>query len=74
MENTIQFTGQEISDDAISQRAYEIWQARGCPEGTSDEDWQTAKEELTAERRQNCDASRRPAWLRLLDRLRGKAA
>lgn len=75
MEDTIQFVTGEITDEAIAQRAYEIWQRRGRPEGTSEEDWQTAQAELAAEQqgRQN-DSSRRPAWLRLLDRLRGKAA
>lgn len=75
MKDTIQFTGREISDEAVAQRAYEIWQDRGCPEGTSEEDWETAKAELIAEQQPNRSALvRRPAWLRLLDRLRGKAA
>jgi hypothetical protein len=30
----------------IAARAYELWQARGCPEGSSQEDWFRAAEEL----------------------------
>ena len=35
-----------INEAAIRQKAYELWQARGCPEGTSDEDWYAAIEAL----------------------------
>ncbi len=27
--------------------AYQLWQARGCPEGTPDEDWLNAEQQLT---------------------------
>lgn len=30
----------------IAARAYELWQARGCPEGSPDEDWFHAVREL----------------------------
>jgi hypothetical protein len=30
----------------IAKRAYEIWQSRGCPEGSSEEDWFRAAAEL----------------------------
>lgn len=30
----------------IAARAHELWQARGCPEGSSEEDWLAAAEEL----------------------------
>jgi hypothetical protein len=30
----------------IAARAYELWQARGCPEGSSQEDWFRAAEQL----------------------------
>jgi len=33
-----------VTNETISLRAYELWQARGCPESNGDEDWQTAKE------------------------------
>jgi hypothetical protein len=34
--------------DAIAARAHEIWQSRGCPEGSSDEIWFLAAEQLRA--------------------------
>ena len=33
-----------INKQAIQQKAYELWQARGCPEGTAEEDWYTAEQ------------------------------
>ena len=42
----------EISDEAIAQRAYLLWETRGCPEGDGSDDWQTAKAELEAEAQQ----------------------
>jgi dihydrodipicolinate synthase/N-acetylneuraminate lyase len=30
----------------IAARAHELWQARGCPEGSADEDWSRAVKEL----------------------------
>ncbi|MCU1292910.1 MAG: hypothetical protein JWP08_1760 [Bryobacterales bacterium] len=30
----------------IAERAYQIWYSKGCPEGTSDEDWRQAEREL----------------------------
>jgi Protein of unknown function (DUF2934) len=32
--------------DEIAALAFELWQARGCPEGSSDEDWFHAVKEL----------------------------
>jgi hypothetical protein len=32
--------------EEIAARAYELWQARGCPEGSPQEDWFRATEEL----------------------------
>ncbi len=34
----------------VAQRAYQIWYAKGCPEGTADHDWHQAERELTTER------------------------
>jgi hypothetical protein len=37
----------QVADlSAIAARAYELWQARGCPEGSPDEDWFQAEREL----------------------------
>ena len=35
-----------IGADEVAMRAYQIWMERGCPEGTSTEDWLTAETEL----------------------------
>jgi hypothetical protein len=32
-----------ISEEMIQQKAYELWLARGCPEGTAEEDWYAAE-------------------------------
>lgn len=36
--------------DQIAALAYELWLARGCPEGSPEEDWLQAEQELTAKR------------------------
>lgn len=36
------------SHNEIANRAYQIWQSKGCPAGTCDEDWHQAKRQLTA--------------------------
>jgi hypothetical protein len=48
MEEAMHTTQSTISKDEIARRAYEIWQARGCPPGDGSEDWRTAEAELTA--------------------------
>jgi len=30
----------------ISERAHQLWEERGCPEGSPDEDWFMAKREI----------------------------
>ena len=32
----------------IAALAYEFWQARGCPDGTAEEDWFRAEQEIAA--------------------------
>jgi hypothetical protein len=39
-------TKSKVTQDDIARRAYEIWQARGCPPGDGSEDWQAAEAEL----------------------------
>ena len=34
------------TEQRIRARAYELWQARGCPEGSPEEDWFHAAEQL----------------------------
>jgi hypothetical protein len=65
-----------ISDDEIAQRAYEIWQARGCPPGDGSEDWRTAEAELMATRvRRNGSTQQRMQtwWQRMRDKIVGNA-
>ena len=40
----------QISEQEIARRAYELWQARGCPPGDGSADWQAAERELIARR------------------------
>ena len=35
------------NESLVRVRAYELWQARGCPDGSDLEDWLTAEQELT---------------------------
>jgi len=35
-----------VGHDDIAMLAYHLWQARGCPDGTSQEDWFHAAEQL----------------------------
>ena len=70
--NSGQEEEQQVTDEAISQRAYEIWQERGCPATDGAEDWQAAKEQLLAE---TCAGFGAPKPLRrFLGRLRSRAA
>ena len=39
----------EIPREEIARRAYELWQARGCPIGSEQEDWLQAESELRAQ-------------------------
>ena len=41
--------GAEIFRDMITQRAFAIWQSRGCPSGTALQDWLQAEVEVKAE-------------------------
>jgi hypothetical protein len=40
-----------ITEEQISKRAYELWEARGYPQGNGSDDWQAAKAQLLAENR-----------------------
>jgi hypothetical protein len=66
-------TAHDIPQEEIARRAYEIWQARGCPEGDGSQDWEAAKAELIAARiRRNGSTQERirSIW----DRVRQKIA
>jgi hypothetical protein len=36
----------EAREERVRQRAYEIWQREGCPEGRAEEHWQMARTEI----------------------------
>lgn len=38
----------DVTNEEIARRAYELWQARGCPPGDGTEDWEAAKSQLMA--------------------------
>jgi hypothetical protein len=40
----------KIKEQEIAALAYRLWQGRGCPEGSPEEDWHRAVEELRARR------------------------
>jgi len=58
-----------ITEQAIAERAYALWQTRGCPAGDGQDDWQIAKAQLTAEA-----TPRRRPLRRLFSRFRSQAA
>jgi hypothetical protein len=65
----------DVSQDEIAQRAYEIWQARGCPDGDGSQDWQAAEAELiTARVRRNGSTQRRlrSIWGRVRQKIAGE--
>lgn len=43
----------EPSHEETCARAYSCWETRGCPHGSPEVDWHTAREQLRSERRQN---------------------
>ncbi|MCC7475973.1 MAG: DUF2934 domain-containing protein [Pirellulales bacterium] len=57
-----------VSEEEIARRAYEIWEARGCPPGDGTDNWQAAEAELLADRicRGESTHSRLRAWWRKL--------
>jgi hypothetical protein len=45
--------GSDLQDDAIRQRAYEIWEREGSPHGSHEVHWEQARRELEAEKSPN---------------------
>ncbi len=58
-----------ITDEMIAQRAYHIWQSRGCPQSDGSTDWEIAKQQLERESRGALGSLRR-----VIARLRTRAA
>lgn len=66
-----------MTDEAIAKRAYEIWEAKGCPVDDGSDNWEAARAQLLAEAyRPPSDVAqqRRGPLLRLFDRIRNRAA
>jgi hypothetical protein len=64
-----------VTDDEIARRAYEIWQARGCPQGDGQDDWEAAKNELFSSRigRNGSTQQRLQSWWRrVTERIAGQ--
>jgi len=64
-EDEVNASETQVSEDEIARRAYEIWQARGCPASDGREDWHTARAQLMAERvrRNGSTQARVQSWL-----------
>lgn len=41
-------TGPSVSHESIAALAYQLWEARGCPEGSPEQDWHQAQQMLAA--------------------------
>ena len=51
----------EIERDQIARLAYSYWEARGCQEGSPDEDWLRAEQQLRAGKQPAGPAGETPA-------------
>jgi len=45
-EPEVQPVAKRLDETQIATRAYELWQERGCPIGSQEEDWFQAEQEL----------------------------
>ena len=45
--NELETQLKNANESLVRVRAYELWQARGCPDGSHLEDWLTAEQELS---------------------------
>jgi len=48
LETSVSSAEPRPAHEQIASLAYALWQHRGCPEGSSEEDWFGAKQELLA--------------------------
>jgi len=46
-----------LDRDEIALRAYDLWQRRGCPQGSSEQDWLEAEDQLRRERVSRLEAT-----------------
>lgn len=61
----------DVTNEEIARRAYELWEARGCPPGDGTEDWEVAKSELMAGQGQR-NGSLWTWWCRIRQKLTGR--
>jgi len=45
-ESALEVTSESERQEAIAALAYQLWQARGCPDGSPEEDWFRADREI----------------------------
>jgi len=48
---------ERVNEIEIAARAYEIWQSRGCPSGSAEEDWFQAERELKTQQTKSSSAA-----------------
>lgn len=48
---------ERVSENEVAVRAYELWQSRGCPIGSADEDWFQAEREVRSRRTKTSSAA-----------------
>jgi hypothetical protein len=48
---------ENVAEPTVAARAYELWQERGCPNGSDQEDWFRAEQELKGPRTQPTKAA-----------------
>lgn len=61
----------DVPTEEIERRAYELWQARGCPPGDGSEDWEAARSELIAQRYHR-NGNLWSWWCRIRQKLTGR--
>jgi hypothetical protein len=68
-------TQRKIQQEEIARRAYEIWQARGCPASDGSEDWRAAEAELLGGRAQRNGTTQQRVqswWSRVRQKIAGQ--
>lgn len=60
-----------VSQEEIARRAYQLWEARGCPPGDGTEDWEAARSELIALRAQR-NGGLWSWWCRMRNKITGR--
>jgi hypothetical protein len=58
MRRKVEQTAKESTDERIRRRAYEIWEAKGRPEGRDHEHWHEARAELAGPAKESASAAK----------------